>query len=172
MKRAGSARGSGARHRAPVRYRSVRLAVALAVGRRNGGLDAAQEVERGGQRLVVLRVLRDVGLRAGLLGALALALEVAAQLRLAGHLAAALLVVRHVLQHLDVGRDALGLDRAAGRRVVARGGEPQGAVVAAERNDGLHRALAERARAEDGGTLLILQRAGDDLGRGGRAAVD
>jgi hypothetical protein len=32
--------------------------------------------------------------------------------------------------------------------------------------------LAERARADDGGAPVILQRAGNDLGRGGRAAVD
>src|SRR5262249_29061093 len=93
-----------------VRWRSVpRRGLALSVGvRRVGGLDAAQEVERGMQRLVVLRVLRDVGLRAGLLGALALTLEVAAQLRLAGHVVP-LLIGRHVLQHLDVGRHALRL---------------------------------------------------------------
>src|SRR5262245_63892216 len=40
-------------------------------------LDAADEIERGVQRLIVLRIRRDIGLRAGLL--VALGLEVAAQ---------------------------------------------------------------------------------------------
>ncbi len=84
----------------------------------------------------------------------------------------ALQLVGHVLQDLDVGLDALGLDRAARRRVVARRGQAQRAVVLAERDDGLHRALAERARADDGRALVVLQRAGDDLGGRGRAAVD
>ena len=66
----------------------------------------------------------------------------------------------------------LRLDRAAGRRVVARRGQPERAVALAERDDGLHRALAERAGADDGRALVVLQRAGDDLGRRGRAAVD
>ena len=46
------------------------------------------------------------------------------------------------------------------------------APLRAERDDGLHRALAERARADDGRPLVVLQRAGDDLGGRGRAAVD
>ena len=70
------------------------------------------------------------------------------------------------------GLDALRLDRAARRRVVARRGQPQRAVAVAERDDGLHRALAEGARAEDGRALVVLQRAGDDFRRRGRAAVD
>src|SRR5215469_5166806 len=44
-------------------------------------LDAANEIERGVERLVVLRIRRDIGLRAGLL--VALGLEVAAQRSLA-----------------------------------------------------------------------------------------
>src|SRR6516162_2355564 len=40
-------------------------------------LNAAHEIERGVQRLIVLRIRRDVGLRAGLL--VALGLEMAAQ---------------------------------------------------------------------------------------------
>jgi hypothetical protein len=44
-----------------------------------------------------------------------------------------------------VRRDASALDRAASRRVIARGGEAQRAVTAAlQRDHGLHRALAER----------------------------
>ena len=49
---------------------------------------------------------------------------------------------------IDVGIDALGLDRTAGRRVIARRRQAQRAVVCAERDDRLHRALAEGARAE------------------------
>src|ERR1700745_3429605 len=44
-------------------------------------LDAADEIERGVQRLVVLRIRRDIGLRAGLL--VAFGLKVSAQGRLA-----------------------------------------------------------------------------------------
>ncbi len=77
--------------------------------------------------------------------------------------------VGRVLDH-DVRLDAQGLDRAAARRVVARRGELDGRVVA-ERHDGLHRALAERLRAHDLRALVVLQRAGDDLGGGRRAAV-
>src|SRR5215470_18534928 len=112
------------------------------------GLDAAQEIKRHVERLVVLRIRRKVGLRAGLL--LAFTLEMAAQRGLAARVGARLQLLRNVLQHLDVGRDALGLDRAAGWREVARRGEPKRAIAGAERNDGLHRALAERARANDG----------------------
>src|SRR5258705_7275344 len=36
------------------------------------------------------------------------------------------------------------------RREIPRRGQPQRPVARAERNDGLHRALTERARADDG----------------------
>jgi hypothetical protein len=42
-------------------------------------LDAADEIERGVQRLVILRIRRDIGLRAGLL--VAFGLKVSAQRR-------------------------------------------------------------------------------------------
>ena len=61
--------------------------------------------------------------------------------------------------------------RAAGGRVVARRGQPHGAV-ARQRDHGLHRALAEAARADQHRPVLVLQRAGDDLAGRGRAAVD
>ena len=64
--------------------------------------------------------------------------------------------------HDDVGRDALGLDRAPVRREIARGGElDRGAI--AEREDGLHRSLAERLRAHYDRALVILQRASHDF---------
>src|SRR2546430_3547269 len=76
-------------------------------------LDAANEVERGVERLIVLRIRRDVGLRTSLL--VALGLEMSAQRSLAAGIGAGLELVGNLLQHLDVGRDALGLDRASGR---------------------------------------------------------
>src|SRR6516162_7550031 len=71
-------------------------------------LDAADEIERGVERLIVLRIRRDIGLRAGLL--VAFGLEVAAQRSLAARVGARLEYLGHLLQHLDVGRDTLGLD--------------------------------------------------------------
>jgi hypothetical protein len=64
--------GSGRLARTLVRDRRLRV-------RRVGRvlLDAADEIERGVQRLVILRIRRDVGLRAGLLGTFGL--EVSAQ---------------------------------------------------------------------------------------------
>src|SRR5262249_1826888 len=111
-------------------------------------LDAADEIERGVERLIVLRIRRGIGLRAGLL--VALGLEVAAQRGLAARVGARLELFGHLLQYLDVGRNALRLDRASGRGEVARGCQPQRPIARAERNDGLHRALAERACADDG----------------------
>src|SRR5262245_30728116 len=123
-------------------------------------LDAANEVERRVERLIVLRVRRDVGLRAGLL--LTFALEMATQRGLAASVSPRLELLRNLLQHLDIRCDALGLDRAAGRRKVARRGEPQRTIAGAKRDDGLYRALAERAGADDGRALVILQRARHD----------
>src|SRR5207302_9851627 len=39
-------------------------------------------------------------------------------------------------------------------------------------DDGLHRALAERARPDQRRPLVIVQRAGNDFGRGRRSAID
>src|SRR5579864_327480 len=134
------------------------------------GLDAVQEVVGRLQCLVVLGVRRNIGLRAGLL--VAVVLQMAAQRGFAPCVGPRLQLVRHVLQHLDIGHDALGLDRLAGRRVVARRGQAQRAIAAAERNDGLHRSLAERAGADQRRALVVLQRAGDDFRRRSRAAID
>src|SRR4030095_6961907 len=66
---------------------------------------------------------------------------------------------------------ALSLYVAPRRRVVARGGEADGAVVR-DRNDRLHRALAERLGAQHDRTVLVLPCAGYVFrGRGG-SAVD
>src|SRR5262245_3943519 len=133
-------------------------------------LDAADEIERSVERLVVLRIRRNIGLRAGLL--VASGLEVAAQRSLAARVGARFELLRHVLQHLDVGRDALRLDRTSGRGEVAGGRQPQRPIARAERNDGLHRALAERACADDGRAPVILERTRDNFGGRGRAAID
>src|SRR5262245_62026688 len=133
-------------------------------------LDAADEIERGVERLVVLRIRRDIGLRAGLL--VASGLEVAAQRSLASRVGAGLELFGHLLQYLDVGRNALRLDRASGRGEVARGCQPQRPIARAERNDGLHRALAERACADDGRAPMILERTRHDFRSRRRAAVD
>src|SRR3712207_9018806 len=57
----------------------------------------------------------------------------------------------------EVRRDALGLDRAALRRVVARRGELDRGV-GRQRQDRLHAALAEGLGADDRGALVVLQR--------------
>src|SRR5262249_56217912 len=104
------------------------------------------QVERGVQRLVVLRIRRDVGLRAGLL--VAFGLEMSAQRSLAAGVGARLELLRNLLQHLDVGRDALRLDRAPGRAEVTRRGQPERAVAGAKRKERLHPTLAEGPRAD------------------------
>uniref|UniRef100_A0A0N4ZL51 PE-PGRS family protein n=1 Tax=Parastrongyloides trichosuri TaxID=131310 RepID=A0A0N4ZL51_PARTI len=74
---------------------------------------------------------------------------------------------------LQIRLDADLLDRPTRRRVVARRGDRQGAVAAAaQRDHRLHRSLAEAGQADHRRPLLILQGAGDDLGRRGRAVVD
>src|SRR5690606_23334049 len=82
------------------------------------------------------------------------------------------LLGRLVLEPLlddDVGCDAERLDRAPGRRVVARGRESHGTVIL-HRDDRLHRSLAEALGADDDRPPVVLQGAGDDLrGRGGTA---
>src|SRR5262249_6242674 len=97
------------------------------------------------ERLVVLWIWRNIGLRAGLL--VSFGLEMAAQRGLAARVGARLEFFGDLLQHLDVGRDALRLDRPSGRREIARRGQPQRPIARAERNDGLHRTLADPPRA-------------------------
>src|SRR5262249_41965727 len=58
------------------------------------------------------------------------------------------------------------------RGEVARGGQPERPIARAERNDGLHRALAERARADDRRAPVILERTRHDFRGRGRTAVD
>ena len=72
-----------------------------------------------------------------------------------------------------VQRDAgvVALDQAARRRVVVVGGQRQAGILA-QVVDGLHQALAEGGFAHDQRAVVILQRAGDNLGRRGRVAVD
>ena len=78
-----------------------------------------------------------------------------------------------LLHRLDahVGVDAVGLDRASARRVVARDGQAHPGA-ARERDDGLHASLAERRLADHARALLILQGAGDELRRARGVLVD
>src|SRR5574342_113961 len=72
---------------------------------------------------------------------------------------------RHlVLRRLDhdVRGDALAMDGAALRREVARGGEPEPRAIR-ERDDGLHRPLAEGLLAEDDTAAVILNGPRHDL---------
>src|SRR2546430_7249162 len=103
--------------------------------------DVANEIERGVKRLVVVRIRRNIGLRAGLL--VAFGLQVSAQRSLTARVGARLELLRHLLQHFDIGRDTLRLDRASGWGEVARGSQPESPIAGTERNDRLHRALAE-----------------------------
>src|SRR5260370_12164357 len=124
-------------------------------------LDSEDDIERGLQRLVVLWIRRDIGLRAGLL--VAFGLKVSAQRRLAARVGARFELLRHVLQHLDVGRDTLRLDRTSGRSEVAGSGQPERSIAGAERNDGLNRPRAEPAPADDGRAAMILERTRNDF---------
>ena len=62
----------------------------------------------------------------------------------------------------------VALDQAAAGSVVLRDGKEQSAV-AGEREGRLHQAFAESALAEDPGAIVILQRAGQNLGGGSGA---
>jgi hypothetical protein len=86
------------------------------------------------------------------LGLLAVA-QVAIEIGLAQAIAGS--ATRRLLDD-DVGHDALGLDRAPVGREVAGRRELDGGV-AVERQDGLHRALAEALGAHHDGTLVVLQ---------------
>src|SRR6185437_12702958 len=82
-----------------------------------------------------------------------------------------LLVIVHV--EVVVQRDAFvgPLDQPSAGRVVMGGGQGQaGAIV--EPHYGLHQTLAEGRLADDQATVVVLHRAGDDLGRAGRHVVD
>src|SRR5437867_1957847 len=73
--------------------------------------------------------------------------------------------------HDDVRRDSLAVDRASLGREVLRRRQPKPRAIR-ERDDRLHRSLAERLRAHDHRAAPILKRAGDDLGGRGAALVD
>jgi hypothetical protein len=98
--------------------------------------------------------------------------EVAHQIRLLQRRDVRLLGQRRLPRASSMsGSMPMRLDGAPGGRVVARRGQlERGAVV--DGHDGLHGALAEGLLAHDNGAALVLQGAGDDLGRGGTAAVD
>src|SRR2546426_7998385 len=171
--------------------RSIARAYISPFAARDEGLEDLPALEQL-ERVVELRVgaelaLLDVGRHAlgwGLPGGAGLAVlaflllalpaaQVARQVRLAQQRAVAAFVALGKdgrLLHHDVGHDAGRLDRAAARREVARGRQAQRRAVV-ERQDGLHRALAEGLRAEDEGALVVLERARDDLRGAGAPAV-
>ena len=77
----------------------------LGVGRVGRVLqDVTHEIERGVKRLVVLRIWRNIGLRAGLL--VPFGLQVSAQRSLAARVGACFELLGHLLQHLKVSRSA------------------------------------------------------------------
>src|SRR5262249_25093436 len=77
----------------------------------------------------------------------------------------------HVLQHFDVGPDTLGLNRTAGWRVKARGGQAHHAASGAKRKDRLNGAPGGRASADDRRSLVVLQRTSHDFRGCGRTGV-
>ena len=129
-----------------------------------------QQFDGGGQLFVFLLVRRNIGLRTGLL--VFAVLQMALERGFALGVVLAFQFIRHILQNDHVGVDALGLNRATRWRVVTRRRQTQGAAIAAERDDRLHRAFAEGARTDNRRALVILQRAGDDFRRRGGAAID
>ncbi len=70
----------------------------------------------------------------------------------------------------DVGLYTQAVDRAPGRRQIARSRELDGRAFA-ERHHGLHGTFAVCRLADDARAVMILQRSGHDLGRRGRAAI-
>ena len=64
----------------------------------------------------------------------------------------------------------VALNEPAAGRVVVIGGQREAGVVG-ERIDGLHQALAEGGLADDEGTIVVLQRAANDLRSRSRAVV-
>ena len=91
---------------------------------------------------------------------------------LAFHIGARLQIGGQLLEHLYVGLDAFRLDRTARWREVTGGGQPQGALVRTDEDDGLHGTFAEGAGADERRALVILQRIGDDFRGRSRAAID
>ncbi len=83
----------------------------------------------------------------------------------------ALQFIRDVLLHDNIRIDAFGLDRTTRGREVKLRRQLQRAIFP-QREDRLHRALAEGACADDRGALLVLQGTGDNLRSGGRPAID
>src|SRR5690606_12202090 len=141
--------------------------------RREGciGYLAAQKLDGFVELDVIHRIRRNIGRRTGSVVLLGIALDVALEFGFAAHDVLTLQFRRQWLVDLDVGRDALALDRLARWRVIERGRQAQRTVFA-ERNDRLHRALAEGLRAEHGGAAMILKRTGNDFRSTGRTAID
>ena len=67
--------------------------------------------------------------------------------------------------------DAVGLNRAAARRVVARSSDLERSTVT-YRDDGLYRAFTKTLRAHDDRTLVVLKCAGDNFRGGSRPTIN
>src|SRR5450756_576038 len=95
----------------------------LAAGRRTRAvLRGVKKVHRGSERLVVLWIRRDIRLRCDLLHALAW--QMSRQRGFAQWRGLLFDVIGFGLQNLDVGQDALGLNRCARRGEVTRRRQP------------------------------------------------
>jgi integrase/recombinase XerD len=77
-----------------------------------------------------------------------------------------------VFRYLDVRQDSCTIERPAGWREVPPSRQPEGAAASPERNDCLHRTLAERAGTHHGRALLVLQRARNNLSARSGAGID
>ncbi len=83
------------------------------------------------------------------------------------------LIGRRQVRHRDVRSDPRCLNGASRRRVVSGRRQAQStACLAAQWNDGLHRALTEGGNADHGGAPMVLQRTGDDFGGRRRTFID
>jgi hypothetical protein len=82
-----------------------------------------------------------------------------------------IILTRGNFWHFDIRHDSRAIKRAAGRRKVTPGRQPQRTTASTERNDRLLRSPAKRAGADHSGALMVLERADNDLGAGSRTTV-
>src|SRR5690606_1616871 len=134
-------------------------------------LRPSQQIQRIFQLHVILRIGRYICNGTRTCFVFLAALDMTRQAGLATSNVTAKKLIRQRLFNLDIRRDALALDRGPGRRVIERRCQAQGTVLA-ERNDRLHRALAEGLRAHNRRPAMILKRTRNDLRRTRRTAID
>ena len=120
-----------------------------------------QNVECSGQLLILALIHGHIGLRAALF--IIAIFQMAFQRGFTLGVITALELIRHVLQNLHIGFNALGLNRATRGRIITCSCQTQSAIVLAERQNGLHRAFPKGACAQNGGALMILQSTVNDF---------